>query len=347
MPSRNLPSKRSPSSKARKSWKSSSLPLCGVAVSSRKFRVRPESSCPSLYRLVVLHFARKEGADILWASSQTTRSQSDCSSLAWSVSSRLSLSRRQITREFSWNQLPVRADSSLSFVMISNGKWKRRSSSSCHCSARLPGQTIMQRCRSPRTITSLMSSPVMIVLPAPGIVGQQVAERLAGQHFAVDGRNLVRQRLDHRSVDGQQRIEEVGQPDSLGLGNQPEKRTIAVETPRAALGDDFDGGLAVAVKQARCRPSRGVLVREIDGDVADPLDVHNRDELVGKDALDGGPASQIFQFRHASRPHLASQHRGCRTPAASYPAGLRFFMTVFSSRNVSKRCVWPFAAGDG
>ena len=35
-PSRNRPSKRSPSSSAMKSWKSSSLPLCGVAVSSRK-----------------------------------------------------------------------------------------------------------------------------------------------------------------------------------------------------------------------------------------------------------------------------------------------------------------------
>ena len=44
---RNLPSKRSPSRSAMKSWKSSSLPLCGVAVISRKWRVSCESSCPS------------------------------------------------------------------------------------------------------------------------------------------------------------------------------------------------------------------------------------------------------------------------------------------------------------
>jgi len=37
----------SPSSKAMKSWKSSSFPLCGVAVISRKWRVRPERSWPS------------------------------------------------------------------------------------------------------------------------------------------------------------------------------------------------------------------------------------------------------------------------------------------------------------
>src|SRR5438067_12086345 len=46
-PSRNLPSKRSPSSSAMKSWKSASLPLCGVAVSSRKCRQRPARSLPS------------------------------------------------------------------------------------------------------------------------------------------------------------------------------------------------------------------------------------------------------------------------------------------------------------
>ena len=34
--------------------------------------------------------------------------------------------------------------------------------------ARLPGQTTRQRCKSPRTINSLISKPAMIVLPAPG-----------------------------------------------------------------------------------------------------------------------------------------------------------------------------------
>ena len=45
-PSRKRPSKRSPSNSAMKSWKSSSLPLCGVAVISRKWRVRVDNNCP-------------------------------------------------------------------------------------------------------------------------------------------------------------------------------------------------------------------------------------------------------------------------------------------------------------
>src|SRR5688500_15467965 len=45
-PSRKRPSKRSGSSRARKSWKSSSLPLCGVAVISKKWRGRGPGRWP-------------------------------------------------------------------------------------------------------------------------------------------------------------------------------------------------------------------------------------------------------------------------------------------------------------
>ena len=169
-PSRKRPSKRSPSSRARKSWKSSSLPLCGVAVISRKWRVRPERSCPRRYRFVYLTSPPKNVADSLCASSHTTRSQpaSGACSFCCTSSSRDSLSRRAMTRSVSRNQLRVRAASSLSLVRISKGSWNRRYSSSCHCSARLPGQTIRHRSRSPRATSSLINSPAMMVLPAPG-----------------------------------------------------------------------------------------------------------------------------------------------------------------------------------
>jgi hypothetical protein len=50
--------------------------------------------------------------------------QSGACNFCCTSSSRESLSRRAITRLFSANQLPVRAASSLSFVMISNGRLK-------------------------------------------------------------------------------------------------------------------------------------------------------------------------------------------------------------------------------
>ena len=44
-----------------KSWKSASLPLCGVAVSSRKCRVRPARSWPEAVALRVLDLAAEVG----------------------------------------------------------------------------------------------------------------------------------------------------------------------------------------------------------------------------------------------------------------------------------------------
>ena len=51
-------------------------------------------------------------------------------------------------------------------------------------------------------------------LAGAGIVGEQEAQRLARQHLAVDGRDLVRQRLDLRGADGEVGIEQVGKPDA-------------------------------------------------------------------------------------------------------------------------------------
>ena len=60
------------------------------------------------------------------ASSQMTRSHSVSLawSKAWASSSRASLSSRAIARGVSMNQLPVRAASNLSLVMISKGNWE-------------------------------------------------------------------------------------------------------------------------------------------------------------------------------------------------------------------------------
>ena len=124
-------------------------------------------------------------------------------------------------------------------------------------------------------------------------------------------------------------IEEVGQPDSLGLGHQPEKRTIAVEAPRAALGDDFDGGLAVAVKKLVRRPSRSVLVREIDGHVADPLDVDDRDELVRQDSLNGGPRVNSSSFAMLTALTLHRSIADAARQPRSVQRGVSSFMTVF------------------
>jgi hypothetical protein len=55
-----------------------------------------------------------------------------------------------------------------------------------------------------------MSRTAMIVLPAPGILSEQKSKGLAGQHRVVDGCDLVRKRLDQRSMYGENGVEQVG-----------------------------------------------------------------------------------------------------------------------------------------
>ena len=98
-------------------------------------------------------------------------------------------------------------------------------------------------------------------LAGAGIVGEQEAQRLARQHLLVDGRDLVRQRLDDRGVDGEQRIEEVGQVDALRLGDQAEQRAVAVEAPGAASFDRFPGWAHGRDREARRSACRRGLYR--------------------------------------------------------------------------------------
>ena len=74
----------------------------------------------------------------------------------------------------------------------------------------------------------------MTVLPAPGFVGDQEAQRLARKHLAVDGGDLVRQGFDARGVDGEVGIEQVREPDAVGFGDEPQESAVGVERPRAA-----------------------------------------------------------------------------------------------------------------
>ena len=60
-------------------------------------------------------------------------------------------------------------------------------------------------------------------LAGSGIVGEQEAQRLAGQHLFVDGGDLVRQGIDVRGVDREIGVEEVSKPDAVGFRNQSQQ----------------------------------------------------------------------------------------------------------------------------
>ena len=80
-------------------------------------------------------------------------------------------------------------------------------------------------------ISSFINKPAMMVLPAPGSSARRKRSGWSRQHGFVDGRNLVGQRHDVRSVNREDRIEEMGHPDALRLRDQSEERTVAIKAP--------------------------------------------------------------------------------------------------------------------
>ena len=134
-------------------------------------------------------------------------------------------------------------------------------------------------------------------LAGAGIVGQQEAQRLARKHGLVYRGDLVRQRIDHRGVDRQHRIEEVRQLDAHRLGDQAEQRAVAVEAPRPALLHEIEPQLVVPVEQLVRDLSRCSLVSQLECLGAEPLDVDHCDEGVREEAPDGCVGLKGFEFQ--------------------------------------------------
>ena len=109
----------------------------------------------------------------------------------------------------------------------------------------------------------------MIVLPGPGVVGQDEPQRLARQHRLVDGRDLVRQRIDVRGVDGHHRVEQEREVDPLGFAGELERGGVAVEGPGAFGRGRRDGGLVGSAEQPLFERSIGQLVEDLHRAVGD------------------------------------------------------------------------------
>src|SRR6266516_2228266 len=101
----------------------------------------------------------------------------------------------------------------------------------------------------------------------------------------------------------QQRIEEVGQVDAVGLGDQSEQRPVAVETPGKAYIGDLEAGLAVAVENLVAEVTSRISIGEGDGNITMPLHIHYCDEGVWEDTFYRCSPGQLLQLCH--RTHLS------------------------------------------
>ena len=118
----------------------------------------------------------------------------------------------------------------------------------------------------------------------------------------------MRQRFDHRRVDRQQRVEQVGEADALCLGRQAEERAVAVEAPRPPVRNRLDPGLGVAVQQLAGQRAVRRPAGHIDRFRTEPLHADHRDEAVRQQPADHQARAQVFEA-HAESHDTAFPRR--------------------------------------
>jgi hypothetical protein len=135
------------------------------------------------------------------------------------------------------------------------------------------------------------------------VVRQQEAQRVAGQHVAVNGGDLVWKRRDAGGVDSEIGVEEIGEPDAKGLRNQAQRVAVGVVRPGAPVGDQLQARLIAAIEQLLPYAAGRVLVRDLGSLPAVPFDGNDlRNAKAGaRDRLESpGPALQAV-------PHAVAQ----------------------------------------
>ena len=85
----------------------------------------------------------------------------------------------------------------------------------------------------------------------------------------------MRQRIDQAGVDGEIGIEIMGKLDPVGLGYQPQKRSVGIERPRPSVLLDFEAMLIVPVKDRFGDCAVVIAVDDIDRLIADPVNGQN------------------------------------------------------------------------
>ena len=96
----------------------------------------------------------------------------------------------------------------------------------------------------------------------------------------------MRKGIDKGSMDRQERVKQVRQPDSVRFGQQAEQCAVAVEAPRPACLRNLERRLPIAIEQLVAETTGRVFERDFDGDSAKPLNVKDADNAVGRDTPD-------------------------------------------------------------
>ena len=74
-----------------------------------------------------------------------------------------------------------------------------------------------------------------------GIIGKQETDLRLWQEEFINRFHLMRQRVNHRAVDGKERVELVGRVDAFSLRKENELFGVALEVELSVVGKYFEG----------------------------------------------------------------------------------------------------------
>ena len=304
-----------------KSWKSSSLPLCGVAVISRKWRVRVDEQLPEPVALGVLDLAAEEGGRHLVRLVADDEVPAAIGRLELLLHILVARELVEAGDDQVGLQEPVAGAGG--FELVVGEDLEREVESAVELVLPLLGQAARADDQAALEVAAgdqlLDEQARHDRLAGAGVVGEQEAQRLARQHGLVDGGDLVRQRFDDGGVDREHRVEEMRETDALRLGDETEQRAVAVEAPRPTLLHQFEPGLVVPIEQFVRHLAGGRLVGQLEGLGAEPLHADDDHHRVGDDAPHRGTWLKFLELDHAARPSAVNESCGFRLGRSSDP----------------------------
>ena len=208
-----------------KSWKSASLPLCGVADISRRLRVRVPSSLPELVALRLLHLAAEIGGR------HAVRFVADDEVPVWrGLQLRFQFvgARGHVEPHDEAVAFDERIAGERCLDLVAREDVEGEAELLRHLVLPLLDETARRDDQAALQVATdqqfLDEEPGHDRFAGAGVVGEQEAQRLARQHLAVDGSDLVRQRLDLGGGDREVGVEQVREPDAVGFGREAQER---------------------------------------------------------------------------------------------------------------------------
>ena len=138
-------------------------------------------------------------------------------------------------------------------------------------------------------------------LASAGVVGEQEAQWLAWKHLAIDGGDLMRQRLDLRRRDRDVGVEEISQTNAVRLGREAQQSAVGVEPIGSARLYEFKADLLAPHDEPLVDAAVDTKY-DVERIRAELGDLHNLCEARGIEAAKAGAGSNVFKRQQGCCP---------------------------------------------